>query len=482
MQQSKLIRLLQSFSREEQQRFLLFAQSPYFNVRKNAGEVQALLTCLLDRLQQPDQTLDKAQIYTQLYPEQRMVTGKLEKLMSQLYQLGRRFVEVDFAAHQQTTEHATLTFLQFCRERRLDKQTKSLERQLQREWQARTQLDLEDFALRYAYEKQLSDFLSTHDDRQNDHNLPATLKTLDHNYVIARLEYAVKFLAIDLFISPQDTTACQRVTDHLLKLDVDIDWSIPLLAVYREAYGLLRAEDARRDQHYNQFLAALHAHEKHLPIAHLKSLHTLIRNYCLLRYHRGETIYLERAFELYRHHLESGFLYYNGKIMPGTLNNIVVSGMRCGAADWVYQFLQNHRSRIEGTDFPERVYQFNLAYYYFCVRDFRQAIPCLSDTYEDRYYKLAARRLEIMIYYEMESDLLEPRMDAFKILVYRISDDQLTQKQLTGNRNFIGLLRQIRMPSTWQNDRRIEKLRQKILQTPHLAESDWLLTKLMAMR
>jgi len=82
----------------------------------------------------------------------------------------------------------------------------------------------------------------------------------------------------------------------------------------------------------------------------------------------------------------------------------------------------------------------------------------------------------------MKHVLLAPKMDAFKIYIYRFSTKKMTQKHKQANQNFIDLLKQIHLPRTFQNERRINKLITKINTFKFVHEKEWLLEKLEELR
>ena len=110
-----------------------------------------------------------------------------------------------------------------------------------------------------------------------------------------------------------------------------------------------------------------------------------------------------------------------------------------------------------------------------------EALDYLDDYYENLYYRLTARRLEIMIYYEEQSVLLAPKLEAFKVYLFRLSKKEIPDKPKAMNNNFIDLLRQIIHPSTLGNEKRIQRLLKKIVVTERLAEREWLTAKLEAL-
>ena len=106
----------------------------------------------------------------------------------------------------------------------------------------------------------------------------------------------------------------------------------------------------------------------------------------------------------------------------------------------------------------------------------------LSGYEDDTYYKIASKRLEIMVYYEMRSPILESKMTAFKVYLFRVSHKLLPDLAQQGNNNFIDILKQIYNPLTLGNDNRIDKLILKINQKRGIVEREWLLQKLEELR
>lgn len=187
---------------------------------------------------------------------------------------------------------------------------------------------------------------------------------------------------------------------------------------------------------------------------------------------------------MYQLHLEKGYLYQEDDLLNlSTFGNLVTMGLKLEQFDWVYNFIESCKGKITGTDAPEDIYSFNVAQYYFAIKDYDSSLDSLSFNFEDLYYKMAAKRLELKVYYEMQSELLESRMDAFKILTFRLSKKMLSTTHQKANNNFIDLLKQIINPKTKGNTGRIEKLIEKINnQKKTLSEKEWLLDILESMK
>lgn len=84
--------------------------------------------------------------------------------------------------------------------------------------------------------------------------------------------------------------------------------------------------------------------------------------------------------------------------------------------------------------------------------------------------------LEIQVLYEQDSPLLDARLDAAKIFIFREKKIPAEKKLLLNN--FLDMLKQILNPKTLGNRKRIEKLKEKIQALNGVAEHDWLTEKL----
>ena len=301
---------------------------------------------------------------------------------------------------------------------------------------------------------------------------------LDAWYLLAKLEQAVWQRAQRI-----QTQTLQQVP--LLSISI-LEESInhldaehyPVHALYRSAWRFLRHYPEAELTAYHELEASLQNYGILIDPAKRKALQTLLRIFATAQYNQGEAAYLKLAFNRYRADLEAGDLYFNNKIHSQTLLNMVVLGLRSAAFNWVSQLLTDHREMIWEESHTSEILGLNYALLAFYQGNTEQALDHLAGQYHNLYYRLTARRLEIMIYYEQQSVLLEPKLEAFKVYIFRLSQKQIPEKPKALNNNFIDLLRQIIHPSTLGNAKRISRLQEKVAQTPRLAEREWLIAKL----
>ncbi len=476
MHSSKLIEVFKVFEKEELEQLDLFINSPFFVTEKEGKHIRLLFKYLNDLF--PDFCNDKLikdVVYPKVFPNEKNVKGKLEKVMTLLLQTIKRFI-IQYYDKRTATDNA-ITLARFYRQKKLDHYFVRTLDQTRKKQQNEKQRDKEYFFNQYLVEKEWAEYESFYNTRKKDLNLPSTLRNLNIFYVIARQEYSSRLLSQHKHQIPlnlqRDLTDFENLT-QLLKTEDYLD--VPLVKAYDQALRLLQNQEEKITLERLNFL--LEKHKNEIPLEELKAMQALCRNYSVRFYNEGNREYLKISFNLYKKHLEEGFLYYNNGLLPSTIKNIVVLGLKLKKIEWVYTFLQKTKTQIVGTKHKKEVYHFNLACYYFAVEAYDEALRYLSETYEDWYYHIAARRLEIKIYYDTQSVLLDHKIEAFKIYIFRIAKSKLTDLQKLGNNHFADIVRQINAPNTKGNPDRIHRLIKRVKAKKVVADKEWIIEKL----
>ena len=483
MHKSKLIETLASFDEDEIERFDRFVRSPFFHTQNNFRDE----VLLFEHIQKCILTgkladLDKNSAYQYVYPHTSFVSGKLDKLMSRLFKTIRKFITFTYSKEVESEIQSSLALARFYRAKGMNKRFQDTIQLLKKEQKSIARPDKQFYQDQFAIEEELSTFHSLNNTRKGDVNFQSTIQSLDILYLVNNLEYTCgllwqnKDVDLDLkqtLLSPEQFELLLNKTPYL---------NIPFVKIYFQAILLLRDINEEKEVSFFQFRDLLDEYNSVLPESTLKALRTIARNFCIFQYNKGNLNYLPVVVSLYKQDLKQGLLYYQNKLIPNTIFNIVQLGLELEEYDWIKEFLESHRHRITGTEYPEEVYRFNMASYYFRTKDFDQALDLLNDQYEDTYYNLAARRLEIKIYYEINSPLLVAKIDSFKVFIFRMSKKLLQEVHNTANNSFINILRQITNPKTKGNDKRIDKLIEKVKEESTISEKSWLLEKLKEMR
>ncbi len=476
MHQSKLVVILKSLDKNELNRLHRFLEHPYFAQIKQKQKALELLRYLLPFHPQFDQpALEKSQVYTQIFDKKDYSASKLDKLVNRLLQAVKLFVAWEELRLDERSGEWQLWQARYFRRKNLGIAFQQTIQQARR-WRERATRRGQDFyLLEYQLEREAAEFNSLFNQRKEDLNLPQTIEQLDIFYLTAKLEYACSLLAqrkhhIALPGTENEFADIEQMIERRPNLRV------PIVEVYYRAFLLLRRGGQEAD--YLQLLEALRANEHQIPLPQVLAIEAICRSHCIHKYNEGHQQYLGYAFALYKQQLESGHLYYEGGLLAGTFRNVIQIGLKLKDFAWVWQFMEDHQDRLVGTETPEAVYRFNLANYYFAKQDYDLALQHLELDIQDTYYKIAARRLELKIYYEQQSPILDNRIAAFKTFIFRISKKLLSNLARRGNNNFINLLRQVNSTRTLRNTPRIEKLTEKIKRLGAIVEREWLLEKL----
>ena len=477
MHNSRLIQILNKFDKREIKRLSKFIHSPYFLDLSRNKDVILLFEYLYERFPfTKNVSLDRELIYSHVYEQKAFSKSKWDKLVWRLLKVVKQFISVEFDPAQQDEVERLLHQAKFFRIKQLENLYQLTFKQIDEQLQVSTFEHKSNYFLQFKVEEERATYLSIYNNRKEDINLPFTLDRLDSYYLLARLEYAC------LLLNQGDSFRSPRIEEQLELGDkiydvfgLDYFSANPQLQLYFQAYLLLRTQKEAPFQALSQLIDQ---YEEQIPFQQLQFFGAMCRNYRITQANFGERESILAAFELYKKHLNKGYLYHQDGILPGNLRNLVVLGLKVQAYDWVFQFLQGHKDRVTGSAHPKAVIDFNLAHYYFAIQAYDKALESLADTFEDYYYKIAAKRLELKIYYEQKSILLESKLDAFKMFIFRLSKTWLPDVPRQGNTNFINMLKQILHPATQGNAERIDRLIQKIKDKKIFVERDWLISKL----
>lgn len=483
MHGSKLLLTLNIFSREEFYLLDNFLQSPYYFSTKRRREIYPLFQYILRY--QGDWThpnLHREKVYAALFPQQKVIKGKLEKRMSILLKEVHHFIAVHFSDQKEDTIQHTITLVEFFRHRNAHKFELHYLEKVKKQYAKIELKDKQYYFKGYMIGKEEMQRYLIMDQRFEASYLNAALQPLDIYYLVVKLDYACFLLSLDHFRKPIDI-------DHLI-LFLEQNKSlyeaqgllkIPLIAIYYQAFEMLKSISEEEGLYWG-LKKLIEENEDSIPAIPLRVLKGLMRAFIIFRYNHGATHFLDELFDLYKRHLELGYLNYENGILPSTFKNIVTVGLRTKAYDWVFYFLETYKNKIDVSANPEDVYHYNLAYYHFELKEYEKAEALLSDHYQDLFYKMAAKRLQLKIYYETKAEILDAKIDAFKVYIYRLPAKALLERKRASNNNFINFLRQLRNTKTRFNLKRINKLMTKIENSQFITEKDWLLAKLEALK
>lgn len=479
MFKSQLIELLGTIPADRYAGLRKFIDSPFHNDGATAAKRSQLIAIILGSA--PDfqaAGLAKEQVYPLIYPGEPPVKGKLDKLMTEALKLVRSYIVVTESGILNNDVTEQIILAKYYREKNLQQRFKLSYEHTLNLLDALPVRDKDFFYKHYLIEYEYFELLNSYNERRDDLNLRNTIYYFDLFFILHKLELTVSLIT-------QGQFTALELEKELSSLDDIIGWmrrdefkETTLIRLYDFVIRTILEKDQISKADILAFRETIYSHVAALSPPLVRDFLALSRNFCIRRYNSGEEGYRRVIFDIFKEDLDAGWLYTNSGITPALVQSLSVCAIRNNELDWLRDFLEQHRYRIIHTDEPEKIYRHNMAHYYFEKKEYDAALDMLDASYEDFYYLLITKKLEIKIYYELQSDLLEYKIEAFKVFIFRQGNKVLSPLICDMNNAFVDMLRQMLHPSTYGNPARIQRLIDKIHQTKAIAEKEWLLEKL----
>jgi hypothetical protein len=201
-------------------------------------------------------------------------------------------------------------------------------------------------------------------------------------------------------------------------------------------------------------------------------------NYAIKQCNKGNKTFFKELFELYKTGVESGVLLTkNQELSVYTYKNAIATGLRIGETDYVLHFLEQYKKHLPIAE-RRNYYEYNLARYYFTIRNLAKAAPLLKKlTYGDIFLQLDAKVMLLKIYYETDDfDALDAHLRSFQQFLQR-KKTALTYHQ----QNYLNIIHctKLLVETNLHDKTAAANLENTIRTMQPLTEREWLITKLM---
>lgn len=475
MVKSQLIELLQKFTSDELRELQLFVASPFFNRGSFAKETQDLLDFIVAAA--PDfseMKLNRKLACNAVFPSTPVVEGKMDKVMSKLHKLSQEFISINTHQQKDNEFHQLLDRAIFYRTREMEHRYQNIIQKLDHIQKKTARRDVAFFQRQFLLDFELHNYEDKHNRKRDDVHIRETLKSLDLYYFILKIEFLNQYMI-------QQKVALLEIPDEMLQAIRESELpnryigSYPLLYISYHIFKMLTKgqPDISEFEHLHQFLRQ---HENDIHPELVKSYFRYIRNFCVLLVQGGRNELIPVLFQFQKEHYERGYLHYDDQILPTTFLSVSNTALKLKEYDWAKRFILAHANRVIGDNELQDYYRLILANYLFYTGEFDKALDTLPQTFQDLDFHLFSRRLELKIFYELNSDLLPYKIDAFKMYLSRASKKVLSGFARERNADFVNLLFQL--SNTAKGDTaRAQRLVQRIETKPSIADRDWLLEK-----
>lgn len=474
MKDSRLYALLSTLSEEEADSLDLFLRSPYFNKSPNSDRIRELFRVLI----KPENSeLQKEHLFSLIFPDAIWVQGKIEKLMTELTSMIREFLLVERHTKAGNDFSRSLDWAVELRKRglmnRYPKELQKAERLLQEGAVESVEFYFNRFRL--AYEKY--DAESRSNKLKGDlHILPA-IAGLDAYYLACRLEM------LNLLLLQQKMTKLEAPPFALLSYagfvsDEEKERNI-LLQISLKIYEQLIAEKPSADAFYEIF-RLIQNHEHRIDKMVLQNFYAYLRNLCTLLIQMEDNSLLPVLHDIQKDNLEKGYILLDGKISPSAYLSVNRIALQVGKKDWALNFVEIYKHRLIDLEAQDDYYRYNKAEYLFFSGRMAEALEILPPHFSDAQYLTNCRRLELKLYYELRSDLLSYKVDAYKMFLSRASKNILSATRREFEGSFVNLLIQI-INCPPNDEPKAARIIRRIREKKTVADRDWLLEKAMGL-
>jgi len=226
----------------------------------------------------------------------------------------------------------------------------------------------------------------------------------------------------------------------LVAADEGLQQRFPAIAIY---YCIaMTLQDSANEAHYHRLVGLLAEHSHGFPKVEVRTMYDYAQNYCIKKINTGKGEYLKALFELFKTLLDNGVILMDGELSQWDYKNIVTVATRLGEHTWAEQFLHQYKDQLPLPD-RENAYTYNLANFYYSMRQYGKALQLLRDVqFTDVYYGLGARSLLLKVYYEAgEFDPLYSLVDSFSIYLKR--NELVSPYQYTAHMNLVRFTKRI---------------------------------------
>ncbi|MBP6810329.1 MAG: hypothetical protein KA138_02335 [Saprospiraceae bacterium] len=482
MEQSQIIELIGTLTSEEKDQIRHFASNPVFNQGKLKEYVPRLLDICLSYSQREHKNgLEKKSVFAMLFPDQSFIEGKLEKIMVEAYKVVRKMLTVSQYLQEENVFQQNFDYSKVLRRKGLAAlYLRSLTR-LQKMQLENPYKTANFFYQQFLLETAIHDEECFNNQVKGDLNIPNVLHALDIFAHLNRLALLNRYLL-------QQKAAKVEVPDALVpQLE---ECNIP--EIYLKESPSLRANFAvfnllKKDRpdtlDIRTFYEMLQRYEQNLDKESLQQFYTYLRNLCILVSagdYGNEEIALT-LHDLYKDNLTRGYLHYEGKLHPSRYWAVTSNAIRVKDFDWAIDFIEKNKLDLIGENETQDIYRLNLANYLFGVGRFPECLDNIPASSPFVDYLLRGKCLEIKAYYELKSDLLSFKLEAFKVFLSRTSPKLLSDTNKQIHSDFANLLHQI-INSLPGDPKRSDLLLKRIQEKKQAAEWRWLLEKAKALK
>jgi hypothetical protein len=413
MAQHLLFRTLRSFSKREMKEFGEFIRTGFFNNRKAVKQLFDSLKKHYPDFESSDVILRKA--HSEIFPGKKFNIRTIRVLAHYLLETAKTFLTIkklmndkhEFAFHQ-ITELSNRNLIKDIGGK--------FERQI-------SELDLRTILCdhyhfqkyKFGYEKlyYLSLAHSGVFERFLEEDRWQSVHRDFYIYgILNSMRLYLNILNMEIIYSKRFEKKLLEKTYEGIQIDDFEDNKIVLIFYY--LIKIIRS--SKHEEYYAKAKKLLKDLENRICKTDLSEIYVNLKNYCKRRIAEGSAKFLSEEFAINKAEIKSEtYMNERGEMPPVFYRNAVKTALIQKKFDWAVKFINKHKHEL-----PEPVressYLYSLSLCSFERGDYGKSLEFLSAVkFEEAYQKVEARILQIMIYYELDSDeTLRSSLEAFR--------------------------------------------------------------------
>ena len=473
MKDRKIVTSLQALSVYEMNSFVKYVNSPYFNVNKN---LVTYLDMLADAIRQNKHSeLSSENIWKHLFGTDKFNNQKLLKLSSDLVKLLE-----DFLGQKEYDDSLSLKSnlkLEGARKRSLDNLYNGILSEVSRLHHHELNQSASFYLTKYEIEKNIF-ALKTENEKKNEKfeiesglNINKISDNLDFFYIAEKLRHFCTLLS---WKKMYDLDIEMKNMDYVLAVAQQEPYSsIPAINIYYKIH--LTYYDSDNTEHYFDLKSLITKFVHKFPPEEQREIFATAISYCLDKTNKNVTEFYSETLEIYKRALDLGILVLNNSIMVTTFRNVVGIALICEQFDWAENFIHEYAGYLDPR-YRDNAVEFSLARLEFYRKNYSKVLEHLFRVnYEDVWYNLNAKTLQIASYYELdEFDALESLLQAFKMFVRR--EKSLSTSRKLHYLNLIKFTTHL-MKISSRDKNKLQKLLEDIKGTKGIVSKPWLIEK-----
>ncbi len=482
MEQSQLVELIRTLKPEELAQIRHFAAIPFFNNGRMRAQIIPLLDIFLNHPWHfSEQKLEKKEVYATVFPSQEFVEGKLDKVMVEAHKVVKNFLLVQRYLREENEFGQLLDFSEEVRSRGLEGRYFKIISKLQKIQEGDPKDSGQYYHRQFLLEYAQFEEATIQNQGKGDLNIPETLHALELDYYLNQLTLLNQYL-IQQKIANLEVPEGIRSLIEREHVPVKCLEESALIRINHEIFKLLK-KDFPSASGIQALYDLLLITDHDIDSKYLIDFYNYLRNLCVLAI-SADYEKLEMAsmlHTLYKDNLSRGYLHRDGKIGQSKYMAVASNALLVEEFDWALAFIEKYKHEVRGDNETQDIYRLNLANYLFKMGRYSECLDNLPDTFPIVLYLLLGKRLELKAYYELRSELLPYKLDAFKMFLSRTSQKLLSEAQRQIHTDFANFLHQI-VSSIPGDPKRSDLIVSRIKEKKQSAEWRWLLEKAQALK